>query len=876
MAVPLLSKRIVKKRVKQFKRPQSDRKISVKTSWRRPKGIDSRVRRKFKGCALMPNIGYGSDKKTRHYLPNGFKKFVVNNVKELEILMMHNRTYCAEIAHNVSTRKRKEIVERASQLDIRKVTSGTFESFSCEASSFELQKDLVDESNRLLSWAVEDDCCKWSGILCDNSTGYVRQINLGRYMGENSVLKGKLNPSLLNLKHLTHLDLSNNDFGGVQIPSFMGSFVNMRYLILKPAGFSGLVPYQLGNLSTLRRLVLRDFYRNDKGLYVDNLHWLSSLSKLEYLDMYNVNLSKASDHWSLMINMLPNLRELDFSSCQLAHIPSLSHVNLTLLSILDISTNKFHSFIPEWFFNLTSLVSLDIGFNDLEGPIPCGFRHMTVLEKLSLSGNHFGPTIPDCVYHFSGLKDLSLGSNNFKGVISSTIGNLTSVVDLDLSFNKFEGKIPTSMGNLCNLQHIDLIYNKFGGMISEAFQSLSGNCLSKSLMSLYLRRNIFSGQITYQIAEFENLKKLDVFGNQLNGSFPESLHVLPTSVEYLDISSNFMKGVVSEFHFANLSNLKSLAASSNSVVLRVSPDWIPPPKLIDIELKSWSLGPQFPKWLKSLKNYRYIDLSNTGILDTIPYWFWTNLSPSFYYLDLSNNQIHGQLPDINHAGDYSMIFLHSNMFTGPLPRFSSYLTELNLSNNSLSGDISDFLCHPLGEPNSLTFLDLGENLLSGKIPDCWIKWPMLMFVKLNNNNLTGEIPTSIGSLLSLQSLHLRNAGLSGEIPLSLQNCTELITIDFGLNELVESIPRWLGISLSNLKILGFRSNKLNGQIPLEICHLTTLQVMDISHNNLSGNIPVCFNNFQAMASKIEYGFPIYYSRWYTRDSMETMFVVKKE
>ncbi|KAG7026490.1 60S ribosomal protein L32-1, partial [Cucurbita argyrosperma subsp. argyrosperma] len=112
MAVPLLTKKIVKKRVKQFKRPQSDRKISVKTNWRRPKGIDSRVRRKFKGCTLMPNIGYGTDKKTRHYLPNGFKKFVVHNVNELEL------TYCAEIAHDVSTKKRKEIVERAAQLDV--------------------------------------------------------------------------------------------------------------------------------------------------------------------------------------------------------------------------------------------------------------------------------------------------------------------------------------------------------------------------------------------------------------------------------------------------------------------------------------------------------------------------------------------------------------------------------------------------------------------------------------------------------------------------------------------------------------------------------------------------------------------------------------
>ena len=65
--------------------------LSLQTNWRRPKGIDSRVRRKFKGCTLMPNIGYGSDKKTRHYLPNGFKKFVVHNASELELLMMHNR-----------------------------------------------------------------------------------------------------------------------------------------------------------------------------------------------------------------------------------------------------------------------------------------------------------------------------------------------------------------------------------------------------------------------------------------------------------------------------------------------------------------------------------------------------------------------------------------------------------------------------------------------------------------------------------------------------------------------------------------------------------------------------------------------------------------
>jgi len=120
MAVrPLVKANIVKKRTKKFVRHQSDRYVKLRPNWRKPKGIDNRVRRRFKGLYLMPKIGYGSATRTRHVCPDGFKKFVIHNLKELEVLLMQNRTFSAEIAHATSSRVRKAIVERAAQLNIK-------------------------------------------------------------------------------------------------------------------------------------------------------------------------------------------------------------------------------------------------------------------------------------------------------------------------------------------------------------------------------------------------------------------------------------------------------------------------------------------------------------------------------------------------------------------------------------------------------------------------------------------------------------------------------------------------------------------------------------------------------------------------------------
>ncbi|XP_055472783.1 60S ribosomal protein L32-like [Psammomys obesus] len=116
---PLVKPKIVKKRAKKFIRHETDQNVKVKRNWWKSRGIDNRDRRRFKGRILMSNIGYRNNKKTRHMLPSGFREFQVHNVKALEVLLMCNKILRSEIAHNVSSKNRKAIIERAAELAIR-------------------------------------------------------------------------------------------------------------------------------------------------------------------------------------------------------------------------------------------------------------------------------------------------------------------------------------------------------------------------------------------------------------------------------------------------------------------------------------------------------------------------------------------------------------------------------------------------------------------------------------------------------------------------------------------------------------------------------------------------------------------------------------
>ncbi|XP_031265021.1 receptor-like protein EIX1 [Pistacia vera] len=778
-------------------------------------------------------------------------------------------------------------------------------------------------SNGLASWNSSDrDCCQWAGVVCDNFTGHILKLQL-----QDSMLVGKISPSLLDFKHLIYLDLGSNDFSQeVEVPTFLGSLRNLRYLNLCQTGFLGRVPHEFGNLSNLQYLDLShnllqgpiphglqnlsslkhlDLSGNFFNSSIPN--WLNKFTHLEYLSLSSPYLSQSSPPNSLQgpipksFGGLCNLRFISlsnfnlsqdiseilniFSGCisnkleslllggtrlfghlnnQFGQYKNLGSLSLTLnsisglipsslgelssLEVLDLSNNELNGSIPSSLGALSFLKDLDFSGNKLNGPVPPSLGELSSLEVLNLYDNELNDPVPSSLGALSSLEALHLSNNKLNGPIPSALGALSSLKDLDLSNNKLNGQIPSSLEALSSLKDLDLSNNKLNGQVPSSLGELS------SLEVLHLTNNELNGSIPSSFGALSSLKDLDLSNNELNGPVPSSLGAL-SSLTVLDLSWNKLNGTLHPSHFSNLTRLTHLVISQNSIVLKLNYDWVPPFQLETLRLTSCHLEPQFPFWFHSLKNLTDLDLSNTGIVDTVPNWFW-KFASQLTFLNLSHNQIHGEIPSsvkilnfgvIPHG---SSIDLSSNNFSGSLPHMPSGIKKLDLSDNALSGSISQFLCHVNGSAG-ITILRLRDNLLSGELPDCWMNWPSLIYLNLENNKFTGKLPVSLGTLTSIESLHLRKNSLSGTIPDSILNCTWLEVFDVGENEFVGHVPMWLGERFSDMLILNLRSNKFHGPLPSQLCHITSLQILDIAYNNLSGTIPRCISNFSAMV-KVDY------------------------
>lgn len=111
-----LRKRLKSKKPR-FRRQESWRYKRVSEVWRKPDGIDSKMRRKKKGWPKSVEVGYRGPKAARGLHPSGYAEVLIRTVDDVE--KVDPKAQAIRIAHTVGARKRIEITARAREKDIR-------------------------------------------------------------------------------------------------------------------------------------------------------------------------------------------------------------------------------------------------------------------------------------------------------------------------------------------------------------------------------------------------------------------------------------------------------------------------------------------------------------------------------------------------------------------------------------------------------------------------------------------------------------------------------------------------------------------------------------------------------------------------------------
>jgi large subunit ribosomal protein L32e len=113
----LALRRRLKSKKPRFRRQESWRYKRVSEVWRKPDGVDSKMRRKKKGWPKSVEVGYRGPKAARGLHPSGYAEVLIHTVDDVD--RVNPKTQAIRIAHTVGARKRIEITARAREKDIR-------------------------------------------------------------------------------------------------------------------------------------------------------------------------------------------------------------------------------------------------------------------------------------------------------------------------------------------------------------------------------------------------------------------------------------------------------------------------------------------------------------------------------------------------------------------------------------------------------------------------------------------------------------------------------------------------------------------------------------------------------------------------------------
>ncbi|KAL3741879.1 hypothetical protein ACJRO7_017365 [Eucalyptus globulus] len=378
------------------------------------------------------------------------------------------------------------------------------------------------------------------------------------------------------------------------------------------------------------------------------------------------------------------------------------------------------------------------------------------------------------------------------------------------------------------------------------------NCLSSWQRSnCYQWRVIGCDERTGGVISIDLHGDSGTFGYWLSGEIRPSL-VRLKSLRFLDLSSNDFYGIPIPKFLGSLENLRYLNLSKAGFKCAIPPNLgnLSNLQYLDLSSDFSGLSTNNLGWISGLGSLKYLALDKVDLSMVGSMWINVlNRIPSLSGLHLSYCRLSGSIssPGLVNFTSLVVLDLKFNRFDSEFPQWlvnASSLVGVDMSYSSLYGRIP----LGLGELPRLQILILsGNNNLSE-----------VMY--LAGNKIHGRLPTSIGKMTTLSDFDLYGNLVKGGISSSIGSLCNLVNFDLSDNNLTGTLPEILqGGSETcdsqspqpNLRYLRLSNNRLRGYLPRPIPPLGTLKNLTnlgLGRNQLNGTLPVDLGQL----SKLDY------------------------
>jgi len=217
-------------------------------------------------------------------------------------------------------------------------------------------------------------------------------------------------------------------------------------------------------------------------------------------------------------------------------------------------------------------------------------------------------------------------------------------------------------------------------------------------------------------------------------------------------------------------------------------------------------------------------------------------------IEMSNNNLNGIIP--KEIELLPNLKVWTTPFNAELKSISSLtpflrlatLSHLELQYCGLTGPIPE----GIGSLEFLTFFGIGNNFMTGKIPDSFFGLTNLKVLGMDDNILESSI-IPFGKLKNIQKLYLEDNLITGQITEEIirDGWQSMVDLDLSVNRLEGPIPTNIW-SMENLEVVDIHGNDFIGQIPeIDAIH-DKLFFFAVQDNSLDWKIPETISNLVSL------------------------------